>query len=444
MRIAFVNFEFPPELAVGGIAAYSRQASRLLRQNGHHVEVFCASFTADSTRTEDGVRVHRLKAYNHVELSERAAGLLVERDREVHFDVLETPEYGADALTAIRRLPHLPLVVKLHTPRWLVAALDAPQWPPAAAAEGGAPPPPEGYDPECDRECRLARLADMVAAPSRAAASVVERLWGLDPRRISYFPMPCYLMPALLQIPIRPGTGRVTFLGRLEVRKGVLDLARAIPLVLRDLPEIRFRFAGRPMSSPDGNPDMRAYLETMLAGCEPMVEWMGHVPPEDIPATLAQTDVCVFPSLWESYGLVCLEAMFAGRAVVATAGSGMAELLDGGRAGRLIPANLAGPGPDVDGRRDGAKRRQGEQTCPKVQEVHRNSIDRPTAIAEAVRQLLENPAAMIRLGEAARLRALAGYTPEYILPRQEECYRRAIQWRRRLGPRRDEEFEWND
>jgi glycogen synthase len=57
MKIAFISYEYPPDTSYGGIATYVKQASQLLCQRGHHVEVFAASPDRCGTEVEEGILV---------------------------------------------------------------------------------------------------------------------------------------------------------------------------------------------------------------------------------------------------------------------------------------------------------------------------------------------------------------------------------------------------
>jgi alpha-1,3-rhamnosyl/mannosyltransferase len=64
------------------------------------------------------------------------------------------------------------------------------------------------------------------------------------------------------------------------------------------------------------------------------VRWLGLVPVEDMPAVLAASDVCVYPSLYEGFGFPPLEAMACGTPVVASNASCLPEIL--GNAALLV------------------------------------------------------------------------------------------------------------
>jgi glycogen synthase len=241
-----------------------------------------------------------------------------------------------------------------------------------------------------DPERRHPLQADAIAAPSQAIAETVARLWKLDTRKVHLFPSPYLPAPELLKIPFRTETRRVVFMGRLEARKGVLDLAKAIPLVLKQYPEAKFRFVGRSGQSPNPKQTLRQYLEANLSACRPAVEFTGGVPLDQVPSMLSDADIGAIPSLWDNFPSVCLEAMAAGRGVIASKAGGRAEMIDSDAVGRLVE--------------------------PK----------HPQDIAQAAIELLQNPSLRMRLGTAARARVLQEYSLERVAAQQEQTYRQAI------------------
>jgi glycosyltransferase involved in cell wall biosynthesis len=214
--------------------------------------------------------------------------------------------------------------------------------------------------------------------------------WALPADRLSHIPYPFIPAPALLSAPVETLTSRVTFVGRLEVRKGVVELAEAIREVLARAPDTRFRLIGQSVPHPASGEDIAAYMRRSIGRDTPSVEFVGPVPYSEIPGYLRDTDVCVFPSVWEASGFVCKEAMAAARGVVASGGSGMAEIIDDGRTGRLVPPRSGG------------------------------------ALAKAILEMLRDPAGRMNMGRAAREHVTSAFSPDVIAPLQEASYRRAM------------------
>ena len=232
------------------------------------------------------------------------------------------PEYRAEAREAVRLVPDIPLVVKLHTPSYLLRSMNTALYSPVRRTLSAAKSllrrerPFYDYRPEEDIERTHCLQADEIAAPSRTIGEIVAEKWRLDTEKLSVYPL--FYVPAapLLHVPVETQTNTVTYYGRLEMRKGVVDLANAIPLILKRCPQTRFRFVGRALTSPKMGQDMKAFLMQDMAPYAKSVGFHEPVPLEEIPALLSETDICVFPSLWENFPNTCLESMSAARALL--------------------------------------------------------------------------------------------------------------------------------
>jgi phosphatidylinositol alpha-mannosyltransferase len=128
-----------------------------------------------------------------------------------------------------------------------------------------------------------------------------------------------------------PEAPTVVFLGRLdEPRKGLPVLLEAVPALRRAVPGVRVLVVGRGETGPD---DVRELLGEDAAA----VEFVGGVSDEDKARLLASADVYVAPQTGgESFGIVLVEAMSAGTAVVASDLGAFRRVLDEGNAGVLF------------------------------------------------------------------------------------------------------------
>lgn len=110
-----------------------------------------------------------------------------------------------------------------------------------------------------------------------------------------------------------PGRVNVLFVGRLDPRKGVHHLIAAIPEVIeRTKGAARFLIVG--------DSYLRPKLEAAVAPhVRQHVRFLGHVPVTDLPRWYATGDIFVSPASGnESFGIVLVEAMASGRAVIAS------------------------------------------------------------------------------------------------------------------------------
>ncbi len=412
MRIAFVSYEYPPDTAIGGIATYNYQAAKMMQRRGHQVEVFAGSSHQSDCISDGGVVVHRILSKDRTEFSEEVVSTLSSRHYQLKFDVMESPEIGAESFHITNSIPDIPLVVNLHTPSFLLREINHMPLTPkmkirrvvGALRRGNLPMPfpNSAYDPVHDRERIQTLKADLVSTPSKSLGDKLIAAWNLDSSKVQVLPHPYSPDAELLQIPVDSHFRRITFIGRLEARKGVLELADAIPIVLRRYPDVRFCFVGPAWPSPEPNVNMQQYILNQLKLYQKNLEFSGAVKLEKIPEVLAKTDICVFPSRWENFPNVCLEAMAAGRGIVASNAGGMADMLAASGAGCLIP--------------------------PK----------NPSAIASAICKLIEKPSLRMQLGEAARARVLTEYNSDRIGELQEAIYKEAIRRRHALGSRKTE------
>ncbi len=401
-----ISYECPPDTSTGGIATYIGQAAAMLASRGNDVEIFTAASEMRLDVKGPNLKIHRIGNSDRSQFGLMIAPVFAARHSEKPFDVLEGPDFAAEAANALSSVPTIPFVLKLHMGMYLIRRVEASElsiksrfrhW--VGAMRRRQPPLWHARHPANALEVKHVLEADEVAAPCGDIAKLTTRLCGLNPAVVSRYPYPYEPSAELLTISPNTSSNIITFVGRLELRKGIIDLAAAIPTVLAQFPTARFRIVGRPLPSPMPNIDMRDYLRARLGGAASSVEFEDPIPLDQMAAVYAATDICVFPSLWENFPNVCLEAMAAARGIVASSAGGMAEQLAGGEAGIMIPPR------------------------------------KPSAIAAAIIELLRNPTRRIALGCRARERVLREYAPNRVGPLQEASYLRAIMRRAEKGSR---------
>jgi glycosyltransferase involved in cell wall biosynthesis len=168
--------------------------------------------------------------------------------------------------------------------------------------------------------------ADVVLADSQAVAD------RLAPLAVEVVHCPVDLTPrgdGALSFTKGDGAGPVIgYVGRIEPRKGVLDLVRAAPLIRAAVPGARVVVVGADTYATD-----RRYGAAVAASRD--VEQYGWVP--DAASLMSHLDVLVLPSYAEPFGTVLAEAMAAGTPVVATTVGGLPEVVTDGVDGVLVP-----------------------------------------------------------------------------------------------------------
>ncbi|WP_037910086.1 glycogen synthase [Actinacidiphila yeochonensis] len=181
---------------------------------------------------------------------------------------------------------------------------------------------------------------------------------------------------ALARVGIDPGRPYVLFVGRITRQKGVPHLLRAARFVDPDAQLVLC--AGAP-DTPALDREFRALFDE-LSAVRDGVHWIpAMLPRPAVIQLLTHAAVFVCPSVYEPLGIVNLEAMACGTAVVASSVGGIPEVVEDGVTGLLVPY------------REGAEE------------------EFEAGLAEALDRVLGDPRAAGRMGEAGRLRAAAEF-----------------------------------
>jgi starch synthase len=201
---------------------------------------------------------------------------------------------------------------------------------------------------------------------------------------------------------IDPDRPSVVFLGRITRQKGLPYLLRS----LREIPDDTqiVLLAGAP-DTPAIQDEVVALVDQLRADRGGSVIWIAEMLPRDqVTAVLSHATVFVCPSIYEPLGIVNLEAMACGAAVVATATGGIPEVVVHGETGWLVPIEQVtdGTGTPVDG-------------------------DRYVAdFAAAMNEALSDPGRAERMGQAGRERAIRDFSWDTIAERTIEVYRSVL------------------
>jgi len=183
----------------------------------------------------------------------------------------------------------------------------------------------------------VSHRATMVAVSEDLKRFIVENV-GIDSTRITvlYNGVNVPPIPDLADIEAckremnLPDSDRVIgVVGNLYPVKGHQYLIDAIPAVLETYPDTSFVFAGR------GHLESDLKQQVSRLGLDKRVHFLGLR--QDIPRILALLDVFVLPSLSEGLSMAILEAMMAGKPVIATRVGGNPEIVIDGETGFLVP-----------------------------------------------------------------------------------------------------------
>ena len=330
MKLVIGADTFPPN--VNGAARFAHQLAAGFVGRGHDVHVICPSDTgAARTEVMDGITVHRLRSHGTPyhptfriclpwQVKSATAALLDEIEPDLVHVQAHFVVGRALVRNAVRR--EIPIVATNHfMPENLFDYLKVPSWLRQLAARLAW------------RD--LARVfgeARVVTAPTPTAARMLvsragltdalARSCGVDLDRFTDAQAATSTTPTVL------------FVGRLDAEKRVSELLRAMAL----LPEsIHAEIVG--------NGSCRAELETLAGhlGIADRVRFHGFVTDEELRSAYGRCSVFCMPGVAELQSLATMEAMAAGKPVVAANAVALPHLVRPGENGWLFePGDIAG------------------------------------------------------------------------------------------------------
>jgi glycosyltransferase involved in cell wall biosynthesis/GT2 family glycosyltransferase len=401
LTICLLSQQYPPGV-VGGIGRLSRDLAEGLAARGHNVHLLTrGSAIANTVDFEDGVWVHRMiQDRDELPLPDGmrvpphlwrySARMLRElrRIHEVHpIDIVEAPIWDVEGIAVILD-GSFRVVTSLHTPLKKVVESN-PDW-----RANMTPQKVQNYEDLEAAEILVATRAHGVRANSRAVVETMGKSYGVEfaADRLSILP---HGMEDRSQR--RNGAEKkgnfidVLYAGRFEGRKGTDVLLKVIPALCLKHRRARFILVGEDRAQPNGATQGEEFrMLHRRADFRDRVIFAGEVSDEKLEAYLAQCDIFVAPSRYESFGLVFLEAMMFGKPVIGCRAGGMAEVIEEG-----VTGLLAEPGDT-------------------------------TSLESALEVLLSDAGKREAFGKAGRERYLQHYTREKLTDRTLEFYRQVL------------------
>ncbi len=266
-----------------------------------------------------------------------------------------------------------------------------------------------GYDVSTWVEKTALEMADAVIAVSAGTREDVLRLFDVDERRVHVIHngidlelyRPTTDTDALTRYGVDPSKPYVLFVGRITRQKGIVHLVRAIPDI--DPSAQVVLCAGAP-DTPEIAAEMTSAVEEVQRQ-RPGVIWVQEmVPRHDVIQLYSHAAAFCCPSIYEPFGIINLEAMACGTAVVASAVGGIPEVVVDGQTGILVPLD------------------QQHESPFEPLDPRKYSRDLATAIDE----LLRNPELRERMSQAGRERVEEHFAWRVIARRTAALYRSLV------------------
>jgi len=411
VNIGFHSWEFPPTI-VGGLGTYAQWVTTALAARGHRIVVWTPEHphwpAAVPPVMAGGVEVRRLSLFDATPIFEPVVSeelrswdgffseLLVynllatgETLQERGLDVIAIQDWLSAMAGLMLARPHpAPIVFHVHSTEW------------GRQPGGGSPAVRhlEGalaYHADAIVTVSEAMKGDLVAHGWDAGKIVV--VWnGVDPERYH----PDAALPVEIEAVRRcyelPSEARVLlFVGRLTPVKGVLQLVEAMPAIVAAEPRAHLIILG----VGELQEAIQARVRALRLERHVSLRFEFVTESERI-AHYAACELAVFPSTYEPFGIVCLEAMAMGKPVVVGA-RGVVGFRE-----QVIPAGEGQTGLHVDG-------------------------GNPADIAWGVLEALRDPERLRAWGANARQRVLGHFTWAHTAEKTEAVYRGVVERFRR-------------
>ena len=327
MKLLMLTWEYPPRI-VGGIARVVNDLSKRLIKDGHDVYVVTyREGSAPYYENDKGVHVYRVDNYminpnNFIDWIMQLNFNMVAKVNELiakgeKFDVIHAHDWlVAYAAKTLKNSYDLPLVSTIHATE--------------AGRNGGIHNEVQRYIN--DTEWMLTYESSEVIVNSKFMKNDLQRLFGLPYEKIN-------VVANGINSTAYSGVEKdydfrrqyaadnekiILFMGRLVYEKGVQHLISAMPKILENYHDAKLVIAGK-----GGMLDeLKAQVEAMGLGQK--VYFTGYLNAKQVSKMYKCADISVFPSTYEPFGIVALEAMLAGVPTVVSDVGGLNEIVEHG------------------------------------------------------------------------------------------------------------------
>jgi len=333
LRVLMFAWEYPPRI-IGGIAPHVHDLSKALSDLGTGVTIITCDFPDAPDRERIGnVDVHRVDSYRaptpdfaswtytmNSNLQRYAAELLASGDGSV--DIIHAHDWlVAEAAIGLKHMFRVPMVATMHSTEY--------------GRRNGIHTTYQRMIHET--EVWLTREAWRVICCSNYMASHVSSILGTPRDNIVTIPngvdLGKFASPfdgeAFRRKYASPNERLVLYVGRMVYEKGPNVLVEAAHRVLQSI-DAKFVLVGEGYLK---NPLTKKVWDQGLAH---RFYFTGFLDDPEVKLLYRTADVCVVPSLYEPFGIVCLEAMAAGTPVVVSDVGGLSEIVQHDRNGVTV------------------------------------------------------------------------------------------------------------
>ena len=327
MKILMLTWEYPPRI-VGGIARVVHDLSKRLIKDGHEVTVVTYK-DGDMPEYENdkGVKVYRVENYminpnNFIDWIMQMNFNMIAKANEImkkegEFDVIHAHDWlVAYAAKTLKNSYDIPIVSTIHATE--------------AGRNSGIHDEVQRYIN--DTEWMLTYESTEVIVNSNYMKCELQRLFGLPFEKINVVPNGVNLtsyngLEKDYEFRRRYAMDNekiILFTGRLVYEKGVQHLIAAMPKVLEHYHDAKLIIAGK------GGMLDELKAQVNYLGLGNKVYFTGYLDSKSILKMNKCADISVFPSTYEPFGIVALEAMLSGHPIVVSDVGGLNEIVDHG------------------------------------------------------------------------------------------------------------------
>lgn len=362
-RIAVLTDNADPLVPLGGIEAggenvYVNELTRALSRFGWTIDVFTRwsyQQTAQIAKLAENVRVIRLRAgpVEFVSKDKLFPYMSIYVDSFLAFKAKNKLEYlllhgnyylSAWAAVKLGKMLHIPVVTTFHS-LGVVKHM---------ALNSKDPSPKD----RIELETEVMNGLDRIIATCPQMKEEMQTYYHINSKKIAIVPggvnlkrfTPLSQLLARRVLNINPNRFIALYVGRIERRKGIDTLLHAMAEVVKRMPEkrkiIRLYITGgearhrwkKQIDSIEKVERDRLVGIINELGIKDVIRFIGGVNRENLPYYYSAADMVVVPSFYEPFGLVPLESMACGTAVVASKVGGLQWTIRDGRTGYLVPA----------------------------------------------------------------------------------------------------------